>query len=52
MVNQGDYRISAAIGETESEKTVEVRPYVWPKFAVNVTTERAFYLPGQRVGRM
>lgn len=49
IVNQGNYRISAAIGETESEKTVEVRPYVLPKFAVNVTTDRAFYLPGQRV---
>jgi hypothetical protein len=49
LVNQGDYRISAAIGETESEKTVEVRPYVLPKFAVSVTTDRTFYLPGQRV---
>jgi 5-hydroxyisourate hydrolase-like protein (transthyretin family) len=49
MVNQGNYRISAAIGEAESEKTVEVRPYVLPKFAVNVTTDRTFYLPAQRV---
>ncbi|MCJ7738545.1 MAG: MG2 domain-containing protein, partial [Anaerolineae bacterium] len=49
MVNQGDYKLSAAIGDTRSEKTVEVRPYVLPKFGVNVSTDRSFYLPGQRV---
>jgi len=54
MVNQGSYKLSVAIGDTgesttRSEKTVEVRPYVLPKFAVNVTTDRSFYLPGQRV---
>ena len=49
LVNQGDYVLSAAIGETRSEKTVEVRPYALPKFGVEVTTKRSFYLPGQRV---
>ncbi|MCX7681920.1 MAG: MG2 domain-containing protein [Anaerolineae bacterium] len=49
LVNQGHYKIAVAIGETVSEKTVEVRPYVLPKFAVNVATDRSFYLPGQRV---
>ena len=49
MVNQGDYKLSVSIGDTRSEKTVEVRPYVLPKFAVNVSTDRSFYLPGQRV---
>ena len=49
LVNQGDYKLSASIGDTRSEKTVEVRPYVLPKFAVNVSTERSFYTPGQRV---
>jgi len=49
MVNQGDYKLSVAIGDTRSEKTVEVRPYVLPKFAVNVTTDRSFYTPGQHV---
>ncbi|MGD2145411.1 MAG: MG2 domain-containing protein, partial [Anaerolineae bacterium] len=38
MVNQGDYKLSVAIGETRSEKTVEVRPYVLPKFGVDVST--------------
>lgn len=49
LVNQGNYKISAAIGETVSEKTVEVRPYVLPKFGINVSTDHSFYLPGQRV---
>ncbi|MFQ5575452.1 MAG: MG2 domain-containing protein [Anaerolineae bacterium] len=49
MVNQGNYKLSAAIGDTASEKTVEVRPYALPKFGVTVTTDRPFYTPGARV---
>jgi hypothetical protein len=49
LVNQGNYKLSASIGETVSEKTVEVRPYALPKFSVDVSTDRRFYLPGQRV---
>jgi len=49
LVNQGDYKLSVSIADTRSEKTVEVRPYVLPKFAVDVSTDRSFYLPGQRV---
>ena len=49
MVNQGNYKLSVSIGDTSSERTVEVRPYVLPKFGVNVSTDRTFYLPGQRV---
>ena len=49
LVNQGSYKLSVAIGDTRSEKTVEVRPYVLPKFGVDVSTDRSFYLPGQRV---
>lgn len=49
LVNQGSYKLIVAIGETRSEKTVEVRPYVLPKFAVRVSTDRPYYLPGQRV---
>jgi 5-hydroxyisourate hydrolase-like protein (transthyretin family) len=49
MVNQGDYQLSATIGDTISEKTVEVRPYVLPKFGVALATEQSFYTPGQRV---
>lgn len=57
MVNQGDYKLSVTIGgdgesagpRGRAEKTVEVRPYVLPKFAVAVSTDRTFYLPGERV---
>jgi 5-hydroxyisourate hydrolase-like protein (transthyretin family) len=49
LVNQGNYKLSVSIGDTTSEKTVEVRPYVLPKFGVNVSTDRTFYLPGERV---
>ena len=55
LVNQGSYKLSASIGEqgapgySAAEKTVEVRPYVLPKFAIQVTTDRSYYLPGQRV---
>lgn len=54
-VNQGDYKLIASVTNQQSqqleyaERTVEVRPYVLPKFGLNLTTERAFYLPGQRV---
>ena len=49
LVNQGNYRLSVALGETTSEATVEVRPYVLPKFRLSVSTDRSFYLPGERV---
>ncbi len=55
LVNQGNYKLSVAIGgeseqtRSQAEKTVEVRPYVLPKFGLTVSTERSFYLPGQRV---
>lgn len=49
MVNQGNYKLSVSIGDAQSEKTVEVRPYVLPKFGVEVSTDRTFYLPGQHV---
>jgi 5-hydroxyisourate hydrolase-like protein (transthyretin family) len=52
VVNQGNYRLSASIGDGASgaaEKSVEVKPYVLPKFGVKVSTERSYYLPGERV---
>jgi 5-hydroxyisourate hydrolase-like protein (transthyretin family) len=49
LVNQGNYKLSVSTGDTRSEKTVEVRPYVLPKFGVEVSTDRSFYLPGERV---
>jgi hypothetical protein len=49
QVNSGNYKITAALGNTSSEKTVTVEYYVLPKFAVELTTERSFYLPGEHV---
>ncbi len=46
-VNQGRYKITAEHGDTVSEKTVTVKWYVLPKFQVEVTTDKAFYLPDQ-----
>lgn len=48
-VTAGDYKIIATLGETKSEKTVNVKPYVLPKFKVSVETERSYYLPGEKV---
>lgn len=48
-VNTGEYKITAQMGNTISEKTVRVERYVLPKFKVEMQTERAYYQPGQRV---
>ena len=48
-VNHGAYKITATLGDTTSEKTVTVKPYVLPKFKVAATTDEDFYRPGQRV---
>jgi hypothetical protein len=48
-VNQGSYKVAAEIGKTRAEKTVTVKWYVLPKFKVEVTTDRSFYLPGETV---
>lgn len=58
QVNSGAYKITATldspkVGEkpsgVEAEKTVTVQYYVLPKFKVEMTTDRSFYLPGQHV---
>ena len=49
QVNTGPYKITAALGNTSSEKTVTVEHYVLPKFAVDLATERPYYLPGEHV---
>jgi uncharacterized protein YfaS (alpha-2-macroglobulin family) len=49
QVNTGAYKITAQLGTTTAEKTVEVKYYVLPKFAVKWSTDRTFYQPGQHV---
>jgi hypothetical protein len=44
-VNQGDYRIRAILGEHQADRTVTVKPYVLPKFKVELKADKSFYLP-------
>ena len=46
---QGDYKLEARLGDTTSTKTVQVKPYVLPKFKVNLETDRQFYRPAEKV---
>ncbi len=48
-VNTGLYKITAALGDTTSEKTITVENYVLPKFDLEIITEKPFYLPGERL---
>ncbi|MDW8224042.1 MAG: MG2 domain-containing protein [Gemmatales bacterium] len=48
-VNMGDYQIRAVLGQHESKKTVTVKKYVLPKFKVELTTDKKFYLPKETV---
>jgi len=45
-VNTGRWRIEAHVGSDVSEKTVEVKHYVLPKFKVAIETDRAYWAPG------
>ncbi|MFN3761741.1 MAG: MG2 domain-containing protein [Anaerolineae bacterium] len=45
----GRYTIQATLGNTVSERTVTVQPYVLPKFRVTLETDRTFYRPGDAV---
>ncbi len=49
QVNLGRYIISAEIDDTLTEKSVEVKQYVLPKFKLTLDTDRNFYMPGQTV---
>src|SRR5262249_1023357 len=48
-VNTGDYQVRASLGEQQAHKTVNVNPYVLPKFKVNVTADKKYYLPKETV---
>ncbi|MBP6469497.1 MAG: hypothetical protein KBE23_22200 [Chloroflexi bacterium] len=48
-VNNGPYKINATLGDTASEKTVTVERYALPKFDLTLTTDRAYYRPGDVV---
>lgn len=48
-VNMGDYTVRALVGDQRVEKNVTVKRYVLPKFRVTVTTDKPYYLPGERL---
>jgi len=47
-VNNGNYKLTVTLGDTSSERTVTVKPYVLPKFKVEASADRPFYLPGEK----
>lgn len=46
QATSGDYTITAEMGAVTSSRTVEVKPYNLPRFAVNFQRENSFYQPG------
>jgi len=48
-INYGTYKIEAIVGNEKQTKTVEVKPYVLPKFRIDFTTDREYYKPGDLV---
>jgi hypothetical protein len=48
-VNMGDYQLKAALGEHRAQKTVTVKRYVLPKFKAQLTSDKSFYLPKEKV---
>jgi len=48
-VNMGRYTVRAIAPDGRAERTVEVKRYVLPKFKVAVTTDKPYYLPGERI---
>lgn len=45
----GTWRVTATAGGATSERTVDVKRYVLPKFKVDLRTERGVYAPGETV---
>ncbi len=48
-VNMGRYALGCIVDGQETEKTVTVERYVLPKFDLDVSTNRQYYLPGETV---
>jgi type II secretory pathway pseudopilin PulG len=43
---EGAYTIECQIGDTTGVATVEVKPYVLPKFRIDIALDKPFYSPG------
>lgn len=48
-VNMGRYTVRAITPDGRAERTVEVKRYVLPKFKVTLSTDKPYYLPGERM---
>jgi len=48
-INLGPYTVRAVMPDGSAERTVEVKRYVLPKFKVSLTTDRPYYLPGEKL---
>ncbi|UCG30598.1 MAG: hypothetical protein JSV53_01610 [candidate division WOR-3 bacterium] len=48
-VNFGDYTIRVVLTGDKVEKTVNVKKYVLPKFKIELTTGREYYMPGEQI---
>lgn len=49
QVATGEYTVSATVGDTTSERAVTVERYRLPKFGVEISTEAAYFAPGDVV---
>jgi uncharacterized protein YfaS (alpha-2-macroglobulin family) len=43
----GEYTLRAKLGETSQKRKVKVKRYILPKFKINFTPEKKYYLPGE-----
>lgn len=48
-VNMGNYQIRAGYDRYQSNKTVAVKRYVLPKFKIDVTADKKFYMPKETI---
>ena len=48
-INLGRYQIRVSVDDVQSEKTVTVKRYVLPKFKIELSTDKPFYLPSEEI---
>jgi hypothetical protein len=46
---EGTYAVACNVGDSESRLNVEVQRYVLPKFKLDLTADKSFYAPGEKV---
>jgi uncharacterized protein YfaS (alpha-2-macroglobulin family) len=44
-ITHGEYQLQCQLGDTTSRETVEVKPYVLPKFGITLEFNQSYYLP-------